>query len=119
MKVSLIKLDKIELNPRSFECWYDTDRNNKISDVSGAIPIKANKKEDVTSCQLTFDSYDWDFSLLVNGIETKERPILVPPIHFKRSSDWSLKAGGPFIDPVFAFPLYVRVILKLAKATNK
>jgi hypothetical protein len=88
IKVVLEKLDKRESNPTKFECTVDElGYQHKITSTV-EIPLTKG-----IYCRLTFDSYDWDFDLLINGIETKGRPLDVPPIHFRRgiARSWMLK----------------------------
>ena len=85
-KVTLIKGDKTELNPKHFECtWAEgSGRRPEFLYSSGIITIKKPS----TLCKLNFDSYIWEFDLLIDGIEIEGKPIEIVLIHFKRGSRW-------------------------------
>ena len=91
MQVEFIKKDQAVLNPRQFECtWNEIDdqgNKHKFTYHSGIIPIKVTNAGPAV-CKLTIQSQDWDFDLLINGIEIEGEPILVPPIRFQRGSNW-------------------------------
>lgn len=96
MEVILVNKNNTELKPLRFECtWYETDNNGNQHNFVykfGIIPIKESK-DGSTFCKITFDSYDWSFDLLINGLEANGQPILIPPIHFQRGSYWFLEVA--------------------------
>ena len=90
-QVTLVKKDKTVLTPRRFECsWSKLDNHGnrrEFTNYSGVIPIKM-ANEGATACSLIIDSYDWDFVFLIRGIDAKGEPVVVPPVHFQRGSNW-------------------------------
>jgi len=87
MKVVLKKMDQGTLTPSKFECAVDELGYQRKFTSASEIPDTKG-----IYCRLTFDSHDWDFDLLVGGIETKKGPLDAPLIHFKRGIEqsWTL-----------------------------
>lgn len=84
MNVILEKSDRSRLKPTQFECAVDElGYQHKMTSAVDIPPTKG------IYCRLTFDSHDWDFDLLVNGIEIKDRPLEAPLIHFRRGIERS------------------------------